>query len=306
MTPMERTVVLPADVRAIKRTNLYAKTSGYLKSIKAEIGDVVKAGQVLATIESPETDQQVSARQAEVEFLQHEQERMQSLGPGGVVSQQQVDRTKSDLDMARAELARLKSLQAYQVIRAPFDGVITARRLDEGALVQPSVPLLEETDPKQVKIMVNIGQDVAPFIKVGDPISVLQDERPDLTIKATLTRMSASLDSQTRTMLAESWVNNQEYKLQPGSFVRVMMKIAAPPLPIIPSEALTARGKDLFVAVLKPSNKVSFSRVETGLNDGITMQIRSGLSANDVVILNPPGELIEGDPVQPIEAPKKK
>ena len=298
-TPGERPVTLPGDVRAFNQATLFAKTNGFLKSIKVDKGDRVKADQVIAIIESPETDQQVTAAESDLSIHQRDAERARALGPAGVVSVQDLDRAEAALKSSQAGLARVRALQGYQLLRAPFAGIITQRYVDPGALVQAAVPVVDVADPDRLRVRVDVGQDVAAFLKIGDPVTLWQDERPELKIEAQITRMTSALDPRTRTMLAEIWLDNAKYGLYPGTFVHATLHLKVPPLPTVSADALFVRGDKTYVAVIK-EGLAHFRHVEPGLNDGKTAQIRTGLNGDETVALNFPSELEDGARVQPV------
>jgi RND family efflux transporter MFP subunit len=298
-TPLTRDVTLPGDVRAFYQSTLFAKTAGYLKTIKVDKGDRVKAGEVLAVLESPETDQQVEAARSDLAVKRRLAERARRLSPSGVVSEQDLDQAVSNLEVAEATLARTRALQDYETIRAPFDGVVTARYADPGALLQAQVPIVDVSNPGRLRISVYAGQEVSTFLKVGDRVTVTQDERPTEFVEATVTRMAGALDPRTRTELVEIWLDNKDGRLSPGTYVRVTLHLEVPPLPIAPAEAVFMRGAQLYAAVLNDKT-AHFVPVEPGVTDGKWVQFRKGPSPGDWVALNYPSDLTDGAVVQPV------
>ena len=299
ISPGARTVTLPGDVRPFLQATLYAKTPGYLRTLSVDKGDAVKKDQRVGVIESPETDQQVAAARADLAVKQRFADRARRLAPSGVVAQQELERAEGDLDAARAGLARVRALQGYQSLRAPFDGVVTQRFVDPGALLQAAVPILEIADATRIKVSVNVGQDAAPFVRIGDPVTLVVDERPDLQVEGTVTRVATALDTRSRTMSCEVWLDNRETKILPGTFVHATLHLKAPSLPTLPTEALFQRGPDLLVAVVE-NERATLRKVVPGLNDGRSVQVRSGLVGGEVVALNFPSELPDGAAVQPL------
>ncbi len=297
-TAGRRDVTLPADARAFTQATLYAKTNGYLKTLGVERGDRVKTDEVLAVIESPETDQQVAAAISDLAVKQRDAKRAQTLAPVGVLSQQDLDRAEGDYKVSGANLGRVRALQGYQQIRAPFDGVVTGRYIDIGALVQNGVPVVDIADEDRLRIFVFTGQDVATFLHIGDLVSLVQDERPDVPIAAAISRISESLDPRSRTMQCEIWLDNTKYHVYPGTFLHATLHVDVPPLPTVPSEAVFMRDDHLVVAVIK-DNVAHFTKVESGLDDGKQLQLRKGLSGGELVALNFPSDLPDGAPVQP-------
>jgi len=227
--PGEREVVLPADVRAFWQTTLYAKVNGYVEDLHVDKGDRVRKGDVLARISSPETDQQV--RQARSTFVNRRRiaQRVRSLGGSGAVSREEFDQANADLAVAEAELRRVLALQEYEVLRAPFDGVITARYVDPGALLSASgagQPVVDLADPTRTRVQLYVGQDVAPFVRLGDPGEITVDQHPDLRVGATVRRVADALDARTRSMLVELWPEEgTAFRLVPGMFVHASLRV---------------------------------------------------------------------------------
>ncbi|HVI75612.1 MAG TPA: efflux RND transporter periplasmic adaptor subunit [Anaeromyxobacteraceae bacterium] len=298
--PGVRTVVLPGDVRAFWQTTLYAKVNGYVQDLAVDRGAQVRTGQVLARIASPETDHQVAQARSTLRVRQQFAARVHALAPTHAVSAEDVDRADADLAVASAELRRLQALQEYEILRAPFDGVVTARYVDPGALLAgPGQPVLEVSSPGRVRVLVNVGQDVAPFVQLGDEARVRMDQLPGVEVRAEVRRTSGALDMRSRSMLVEAWPVEAAPALLPGSFVHVALRVRVPPLPAVPAEALVQRGARLQVATVR-DGRLRFVDVEPGTNDGRVVQIRSGVTAGEVVALSPPSDLGEGAPIQAV------
>lgn len=305
----ERTVTLPGDVRAFWQATLYAKVNGYVSEMRVDRGEAVKKGQVLARIASPETDHQVSAARATLAVRRRNAARAERLAPGGVVSRQDLDQSRADLAVAEADYRRALSLQEYEVLRAPFDGVVTARYVDPGALLSATsngAPVVDVSSPGRVRIFVYVGQDVSPFVKLGDTAKVTLDAAPGVEVKGRVARVADALDPRTRSMLVEVWPDEQPpVRLVPGLFVHVALQVAVPPLPAVPSQALVARGEKLQIALVD-GGKLHFVDVVPGLDDGRRIQIRRGLSGGELVALSPPSDLGEGAPVEVLTAEQQQ
>ncbi|MBM7114607.1 efflux RND transporter periplasmic adaptor subunit [Archangium primigenium] len=302
-----RTVTLPGDVRAYNQAAIYAKTQGYVREVKVDKGDRVKAGQVLAIIESPETDQQVAVARSDLAVKRRTAVRTRALAESGIVSQQDVDLAEADLEQAGANLKRLRSLQEYQVLRAPFDGVVTARNLDPGALIPDSstgTPLVEVADPDTLRVIVYAGQDVASFLTPGTEAEIVQDEHPDRVIRTQVTRLSDAFDPRTRTMLAEIQLDNRERTLVPGVFVHVTLHVKAPAQASVPIEAILVRGAKTMVALVQ-DKQVKLTPVVPGLNDGKTVRLKTPLDEGALVALDLPVELGDGARIQPERRQKR-
>ena len=299
----ERTIALPGDVRAFLQATLYAKVSGYVREMRVDKGDRVTRDQVLAVVESPETDQQVNAARSALEVRRRNADRARRLAPRGIISQQELDQALSDLRVAQADLRRVQALRGYEVLRAPFDGVVTARYVDPGALTNASAtgsPVVDVSDSARVRLFVNVGQDAAPFVRVGDHGTITLDQHPEVRMPATVRRVADALDVRSRTMLVELWPDGEPpVRRVPGLFVHVALRVRVPALPSIPAEALVSRGERLQVALVH-DRKLHFVDVEPGSNDGRMVQVRRGLQGGEVVALSPPSDLGEGAPVQPV------
>ena len=303
----ERTLSIPGEVRAWSQSTLYSKVAGYVREVKVDKGTAVKKGQLLARLESPETDQQVLGARADLQVKQVQAERLRKLRPQGFIAQQELDTAEGALSVARASLQSLLATQAYEQLKAPFDGVVTARYVDPGALVaagtasnQSVQPLFELADMRTVRVQVYVGQDDAADIRSGAPVTIALPDDPGHPIDATVTRLAQGIDARTRTMLVEMDVPNEPVRLYPGSYVNVKIRFPGRRAPVVPGEALAWRGDGLYVARLDPENRVKLVRIQSGEDDGRRVQVLSGLSGGEKVVLNPSAELSDGDRVQPV------
>jgi RND family efflux transporter MFP subunit len=307
LSSAERTLGIPGEVRAWNQATLYSKVAGYVREVLVDKGSRVKKGDLLARLESPETDQQVLGARADLQLKTVQAERARKLRPQGFIAQQDLDNAESALQVSRATLQQLIALQAYEQVRAPFDGVVTARYVDPGALVaagtssnQAVQPLFDFADMRTVRVQVYAGQDDAADIHPGSPVSISLPDDPGHPIEAKVTRMAQGIDARTRTMLVEVDVPNEPVRLYPGSYVNVKIRFPGRRTPLVPGDALAWRGPDLFVAKLDTDNRVRLVRVQPGEDDGRRVQILSGLQGGEQVVLNPSAELSDGDRVQPL------
>ncbi len=307
-TPPERTITLLGEAHPFQTVTLYTKVSGYLHELRVDIGDKVEQDQVLAAIESPETDQQYLAAVADAKNKRLNAERAQTLVKRQMIAQQEADQAETDARVAEANVAALATLKSYEVLRAPFRGTVTARYADRGALLQnaassqtSALPLLTVSETDRLRVYVYPDQSVAAFIRVGDRAEITLPERPAVKVAARVTRLSGELDPKTRTMLTEIDVNNRSGVLLPGNFVQVSLQLRAKGSGYIeiPAEALVLRGSKPFVAVLTPDNRVNYRPVTIADDDGKTVRIRTGLARGDRVALSLGDNLAEGDQVQP-------
>jgi membrane fusion protein, multidrug efflux system len=305
----ERTLTFPADARALVQATLYAKTSGYVREIRVNKGDHVTKGDVMAVIESPETDQQVDAARSDLNLKNKLEVRARLLNQQGLMSQQDREIAEGNQEVSSSNLKRMLALADYETLRAPFTGVVSARYVDPGALLpaatgatQAAMPLVDVVDPATLKATVFLGQDVAASVHVGDAVEIWQDERPDQKIGASLTRFASALDPKTRTMLVEIEFDNRKAGIYPGTFVRVGLKSKVTPLPTVPSDALFVRKGVLMVGQIE-GDHVRFVPVQIGNNTGKTTQIASGLSGGEDIALDVPSEVDDGARVQVVQAP---
>jgi RND family efflux transporter MFP subunit len=307
LLPLYRKVALPGDVRGFQRATLYAKVSGYLREIRVDKGDLVKRGQLLGRLESPETDQLVAAAEADLGAKRLVAKRDRELLHRQLVSQQAVDLSTAAEKGAEATLRQAQALVAYEEIRAPFEGRITARYADPGALLQAAtgsaasaLPLVDLEEIDRIRIYVYLGQADAPFVRPTDPVEIVADDRPAQPLAATVTRLAGALDPRSRTMLCEVDLDNREARILPGSFVHVGLRLKGLVLPLVPNEALISRGDKLLVAIVR-DGRAHFVPIEPGEDDGRTTQIRSGLVGGEWVALNVATGLEDGEAVQPVE-----
>jgi membrane fusion protein (multidrug efflux system) len=309
VAPSDQTLTLPAEVRGWAQVTLYAKVAGYVREIPVDKGTRVQKGDLLARLESPETDQAVLGARADLAVKRQLLQRTQALRPDGVVSQQDLDNAIAAVRVGEATLQQDLAQQAYEVIRAPFSGVVTARYVDLGALVpsgtggtQSVQPVVDLADVDTLRVQVYVGQSDASRLALGDSVLLTSDSDPSHPIQATVSRMAMGLDPRTRTMLCEADVDNRPARLFPGQFVKATLKLKGARSPLVPGEALTWRGDKLFVALLE-NGQVRLQQVLTGDDTGRVVQILTGLQGGETVILNPSPELSTGDTVQVAEKP---
>lgn len=298
-----RTVSLPGDVRPFRQVTLYAKVSGYLRDINVDKGDKVAPGQVLAVVQSPETDSQeksIAAGQADKASVAS---RYHALVGSGVVSQQDMDKANADLQTANADLARVHALKDYEMIRAPFAGVVTARYVDVGALLAAATgstgnvqPLVDVADINTVRIYIYVAQNEAPYVHQGDAVRITRDAQNPLDVRARITRISRALDPRTRTMLAEIDIDNRKNLFFPGVFVNVALDVTLPAGIVIPADAVVLREGIPQVAVIQ-NGVAHFRNVRVGDNDGRMVHVYDGLQPGDVVGLHLGDDVWDGSPV---------
>jgi RND family efflux transporter MFP subunit len=309
-------IVLPGNTQAFSDAPIYARTSGYLKRWHFDIGAHVQKGQLLAEIETPEVDQQLQQAQAELDNAQANLSiakitaaRWQDLVSTGSVSQQETDQAVSNLSAVKAtaessaaNVRRLQELQSFEKIYAPFDGIITARNTDIGALIDAGA----STQPKELfhiaairtlRVYVSIPEVYSRAARSGAPATLTLDEFPAQTFHGTLVRNANSIDIASRTLLVEVDVENPTGQLLPGAYVFVHLKLPDETHSVtIPSNTLIFRKEGLQIGVVR-NGKAELVPVKIGRDYGNTVEIVSGLQPTDAIIVDPSDSLVTGLPV---------
>ena len=311
-------IVLPGNVQAYVDSPIYARTSGYLKKWYFDIGARVKKGQLLATIESPEVDQQLaqaradlSTAQANAAYAKTQAARYQDLVKGNAVSQQDADNyntqqaaTTTQVKSAQANVDRLEQLVGFESIYAPFDGVVTVRNVDIGTLIDVGTgrELFHLADEHILRVYVNVPQPYSLAASVpGLSATLTLAEFPNRSFEGKVVRTSNAIDLTSRTLLVEVDVPNPKRELYPGAYAQVHFKIKDPqPTLIIPVGALMFRSEGLRVGIVE-GDKAKLVPIKIGRDDGRTVEIVSGLSASDLVIVSPPDSLIDGETVRVVQ-----
>ena len=307
-------LTLPGNVQAFVETPIYARTDGYLKRWYVDIGGRVKAGDLLATIETPEVDQQLRQAeaaelqaQANLELAKSTADRWQNLLKSDGVSQQEVDQNVSaykarqaDENAAVANVERLKDMKSFQQVTAPFSGVITARDVDIGALISSgnAKQLFRLAQIDVLRIYVNAPETYGNDIRIGMAAGVHIAEFRDRTFQGKVAHTSGAIDPASRTLLVEVQVPNPKGELLPGSYAEVEFHLSAtsPPL-TIPSNTLIFRSAGPQVVVVDAQNKAHLQTVTIGRDLGTSLEILSGLQPTDSVVVNPPDSITDGTPV---------
>lgn len=305
--PRTREIRLPATIHGFTETSLYAKVAGYLKNINVDKGDRVVAGQVLAILDSPELDHQVQNARATYQLQKLTDRRIQMLLRSGVTSQQAADESHAAMLEAKASLDQLVATQAYEVIKAPFAGLITARFVDPGALIPQSTtpsaggtPIVAMATMTPLRIYADVPQSFAPFIKDGDRAKVTVAEYPQRMFQGAVTRHSDSLNADTRTMRVEVDLENRDLALMPGMYAIVDFAVALPMgVPMVPDDALVFRGDKVYVPVVR-EHRMHLAEATLGYDNGVAVEITSGVGEDDVVAISVGQSAREGEIVQPV------
>ena len=309
------TMILPGNVTAYTDSPIYARTSGYLTKWYYDIGAHVKKGELLAEIATPELDKQLLQAQADLGTAEanaknaHAQaQRYQGLVTTNAVSQQdtetftnQATATASAVQSAQANVERMKELQSFEKVYAPFDGVITGRSIDIGQLIDTGTTreLFHLQALSVLRVYTNVPQIYSANLKRGEKIDITFPEYPGRTFEGTLVRTADAIDPTSRTLLVEVDVDNRKGELLPGALAQVHFKAPAMQTFIIPVSAIIFRRQGTQVGTVGDDNIAHLVPVTIGEDDGATVQIVSGLKAEDHVIQDPPDSLIDGEKVSP-------
>jgi RND family efflux transporter MFP subunit len=311
-----QTVALPGTLQGAVQAPIAARATGYVKRWTKDIGSRVEQGDVLAEIEAPDLDQQVSQARAAREqaasslaLADSTVARWEALRKKDVVSQQELDERRGAVAQARASLAaadanlqRLRQLEDFKRVTAPFAGIVTRRNIDVGDLIDGgrALFLLSQTDP--LRVYVNVPQTYANLVRKGQAVVVTQAELRGRQFKGEVTRTAGSIDTATRTMQVEVSLPNKDGALLPGAYVSVALPLGAGGAMTIPANALLFRGEGTRVAVVDAGGRVTLHAVALGRNAGDTVEVTSGLAPTDRFVLNPPDALTDGDVVS-LQAP---
>jgi len=318
-----REIRLPGTTQAFTDAPIFARTNGYVKRWYFDIGAHVKAGQLLAEIETPEVDQQLQQARADLETAranlrqaQITADRWRALLESDSVSKQETDvavsalsAMKATVDSNIANVGRLEQLQAFEKIFAPFDGVITARNVDIGVLVNAGSTttagreLFHMTAIHTLRVFVAVPEVYSRAASAGSPATLTLDEFPGRSFQGTLVRTANAIDLASRTLLVEVDVDNPRGELLPGAYVFVHLKLPRQIATVtIPASTLLFRAEGLQVGVVR-DGRAQLVPVTIGRDDGTTVEISAGLQPTDQVIVAPSDSLTSGTPVRAVGAP---
>jgi membrane fusion protein, multidrug efflux system len=314
---LRATIDLPGRLEAYYRAPIFARVSGYLKSWSADIGARVKAGQVIAEIEAPDLDQQLlqaradlASQEASAKLSEATLNRRKTLIASNFVSMQEIDERTADLSNKRAavnsgqaNVERLEALAGYKKITAPFDGVVTSRDTDVGALINAgggSGPaMFVVSDIKKLRVYVNVPQNYVPEIKIGAKAVISMPEYPNRTFDATVEASSQSVDVGSGTTRMQLALDNSGGELMPGGYANVRLSLARAGVPLhIPASALIFNQDGLRVATVGSDDKVVFKTVTIARDLGRDIELGSGIAAEDRIIVAPPDGIADGDQVR--------
>ncbi|MGD0988960.1 MAG: efflux RND transporter periplasmic adaptor subunit [Candidatus Sulfotelmatobacter sp.] len=310
-------LVLPGSLLAYEESPIYARTSGYLVKWYKDMGSRIKKGELLAKIDTPEVDQELdqtrAARQqivAQLDLAKISADRWEALRKTDSVSAQEADQQSSGYKQAQANLAaadanvrRLEQLEGFKDVYAPFDGMLTRRNVDPGALINAGAGAagrelfdLARVDP--LRVFTSVPQAYAPFIKVGGKTVITLQEFPGEKFVATIARTAESIDPNTRTLLTEVDVPNKNGRLLPGSFGEVHFAVGNNVNKVtVPVNTMLFRSQGPQVAVVGADNKIQLRPINIGRDYGTSLEILGGVSPDDQIVVNPPDSLENGQQV---------
>jgi len=318
---MTRSITLPGDLVGLYESALHAKVTGYLKSISVDKGDWVKQGQVLAEIEVPELEQKLHRARANLAVQRGTYERLQRVWNADhrLVAREDVDIAEGGFEQAKAQVEELEALVGYTHIVAPFDGVVTARYVDPGALIQASgqggsqaegsapakgsnVPIVSVADIDTLRVYVYVPEEETSLVKRGAPATLRLREFPSREFDAQVTRFATALDLSTRTMLTEVDIDNPKHELYPGMYADVTLEIARHAATLkVPASAVGGSGKAQFVFVVR-GERLAKLPVTTGFTSEGWVEVASGLAGDESVVETITPALAEGENVRAVSA----
>jgi RND family efflux transporter MFP subunit len=321
-TGASRTLTLPGDVAAFYEAPIYARVNGYLHGWSEDIGAHVKAGQVLATIDTPDLDEQLAQARADLASARANAaladltaKRWHALLASNSVSQQSSDEkegnavaTRALVNAQQAHVDQLRALKSFALLTAPFDGVVTARNTDVGALINAgssaAQPLFKVADVHEMRVYVRVPQVYASELARGIQASLTQPQYPGQTFPARLVTTSQSVAAGSRTVLVELMANNKAGKLWPGTYADVKFDLPADRGVLrVPASALIFRAPGPQLATLGANNRLVMKSVTIGRNLGAELEITGGLSASDRVVISPLDTLEDGEAVRVAAGP---
>jgi membrane fusion protein (multidrug efflux system) len=304
-------LVLIGEARPYETTTLYAKISGYLEKINVDKGDKVTEGELLASINNPEIDQQYNSAVTDLENKKKVAERDKQLLAKKFIAQEEADQSQTAVDIAESNVKSLADQQQYRNLKAPFAGTITARYVDPGALIQnannsqtSAQPVVTLAELGRLRIYVFAEQRDASFLKTGDSVEITLTERPDVHIKANLNRISGELDPHTRMMLCEVDIENKDNTIVPGSYVQVHIKYQSENKKreiTLPSVALVIHKDKTMVATIDKDSILHFKEVKVSINTGEKVSFSAGINEGERVALSVGESIMDGQKVRIVE-----
>lgn len=309
--PSMTSVTLPADLRSNHETFLFARVNGFVQSWTSDIGQRVRRGQVLATITTPEIDQQIAQAQANLELARTSFGRLQSVSLPGAISKQELDAGRAQYSAQQAAVRQLQAQRSFRQVIAPFAGTVTQRNVEVGTLVTggnatgSQLFKVEQTDT--LRAFVDVPQNFVPSIRRGLKAQVLVPEFPTRPFQGVVARDAEALDPQTRTLRTEVRLPNRSRQLRPGTYGQVRFDLPqTAPTVLISANALVPSGVEQKVVMVQ-NGKIHFQPIVVGRDFGATLEVTQGLKGGEMLVINPGENLTEGLAVdsKQAEAPKK-
>jgi RND family efflux transporter MFP subunit len=316
---------LPGELRAYTQAPIFAQTSGYLKKWYSDIGARVKSGDVLAEIDTPEVDQQLEqslanlkTAKAQLDFSQATYNRNDDLFRRHVIAAQDFDNSTADLRVKQAtvnadeaDVKRLQALEAFKTVRAPFDGIVTARNTDIGALVNSGsgTALFTVAQTSPLRLYISVPESDANLVQAGTKANLSVMNFPNRTFPGKVVRTSGAIDPTTKTMLTELEVPNESNELFPGAYAEVNLDLENPnPALLVPANVLLFRSEGPSVGIVQSDHKIKLQKIKISRDLGAELEIADGLQATDQVVVNPSDSLSDGQTVkvQPTAGSKPK
>lgn len=321
-SPASEELVLPGNVQAFIEAPIYARTSGYLRKWYTDIGTPVSKGELLAEIDTPEIDQQLRQSRADLataratsELAESTHQRWKGLLANHAVSQQDADTRAADAAASRASaaaaeanVARLQELETFKRVVAPFDGIVTGRNTDIGALINAGQStgswLFRVADTRKLRIYVDVPEAYAARTTVGLQADLHFTEHPGKAYSATLVRTAQALNPDLRTLQVELQVDNTSGELFPGAYAEVHFRLPGSTSTVrVPATALVFRAQGLQVATVEDGSRIRMKKILEGRDFGTSVEVLSGLSASDEIVVNPPDSLSDGSTVKISQPP---
>jgi RND family efflux transporter MFP subunit len=313
--PAILSIDLPGQAQAYMQASVFAQTTGYLKKWNFEMGSQVKEGDVLAEIDTPQVDEQLNQAQATLKQAQagfdlarSTDQRDQDLFQRKVIARQDFDNAESDfrakeatVNADEAVVMRLQALESFKILKAPFDGIVTVRNTDIGAMVNAGSgnPLFIVARVKPLRIYINVPESMAHQVAIGDKADLKFNEFPDRTILGKVVRTAGAIDPTSRTLLTEVEVPNENGELFPGAYMQVRLSTGASKQSLLlPANTLLFRPEGTMVGVVGTDHKVKLKKIKVGKDLGTHLEIVQGLSPTDHVIVNPSSSLATGQTVK--------
>lgn len=314
-------LLLPAEVRPFVEAPIYARASGFLTNWYFDIGARVESGQLMARIDTPELQQQLTGAKAELAqaeaaaaLAKTTAERWSSLLKTSSVSDQENAEKQSDLklklaavDTAKANVRRLEEIESFTRVTAPFAGTVTARLIDVGDLISSGKELFRLVDTSKLRVYVRVPQTATPSIGVGINAELTVPELPSRVFSAKVVRTAGAIDAVSRTLLTELEVDNSKNEILSGSYAQVSFAdLRKDPALVLPANTLLFRGEGMQVGVVGPDGHVALHNIKIGRDFGRTVEVVDGITASDKIIVNPSDALVSGSTVRIAQAPMEE